>query len=58
MLVTHDVAEAVALADRVVLIEDGRVHSTSTVDLPRPRRHGTPEVAAIEGWVLDRLLRS
>ena len=25
MLVTHDVAEAVALADRVLVIEDGRI---------------------------------
>ncbi|MFM2342849.1 MAG: hypothetical protein RLZZ592_2502, partial [Pseudomonadota bacterium] len=25
LLVTHDVAEAVALADRVLLVEDGRI---------------------------------
>jgi sulfonate transport system ATP-binding protein len=29
-----------------------------TVDLPRPRRRGDREAAAIEGRILDRLLRS
>jgi sulfonate transport system ATP-binding protein len=27
------------------------------VELPRPRRHGDPAAAAIEGRILDRLLR-
>ncbi|MGX1423542.1 sulfonate transport system ATP-binding protein [Bradyrhizobium elkanii] len=37
ILVTHDVAEAVALADRVLVIEDGRIAEDVTIDLPRPR---------------------
>ena len=37
ILVTHDVAEAVALADRVLVIEDGRIAHDIHVDIPRPR---------------------
>ncbi len=36
LLVTHDVDEAVALADRVLVLEDGRIVHTVTVDRPRP----------------------
>ena len=41
LLVTHDVSEAVALADRVVLIEDGRIALDQRVALPRPRQRGS-----------------
>jgi sulfonate transport system ATP-binding protein len=57
IVVTHDVSEAVALADRVLLIEEGVVTMDIAVDLPRPRRRGDPRTAAIEGRILDRLLR-
>ena len=57
VLVTHDVAEAVALADRVVLIEDGVVRLDLPVPLSRPRRRGTPEAAALEARILAHLLR-
>ena len=40
VLVTHDVAEAVALADRVIVIEDGHVSQDLRIDLPRPRARG------------------
>jgi sulfonate transport system ATP-binding protein len=56
IVVTHDVSEAVALADRILLLDAGRVAMDVTVDLPRPRRHGDPAAAAIEGRILDRLL--
>ncbi len=56
ILVTHDVAEAVALADRVLVIEDGRIALDVDVDAPRPRRHGDPYLAALEGRILDHLL--
>jgi sulfonate transport system ATP-binding protein len=56
IVVTHDVSEAVALADRILLLDAGRVAMDVTVDLPRPRRHGDPGAAAIEGRILDRLL--
>jgi sulfonate transport system ATP-binding protein len=57
IVVTHDVSEAVALADRVLLLDAGRVEMDITVDLPRPRRHGDPAAALLEGRILDRLLR-
>lgn len=56
VLVTHDVAEAVVLADRIILLEEGHVALDLTVDLPRPRHHGSPEVAEYEHRILDRLL--
>lgn len=56
ILVTHDVAEAVALADRVLVIEDGRIVQDFSVDIPRPRRRGSAELAALEGAILKHLL--
>lgn len=58
ILVTHDVTEAVALADRIVLLEDGVVALDVTIDLPRPRGRGTAEFGAIVDRILRRLLRS
>jgi sulfonate transport system ATP-binding protein len=57
VLVTHDVAEAVALADRVLLVEDGRVTLDEAVPLARPRAHGSAAFAALEGRVLSRVLQ-
>jgi sulfonate transport system ATP-binding protein len=56
VLVTHDVAEAALLADRILLIEEGGIALDLRVDLPRPRRAG-PAVADIEARILERLLR-
>jgi sulfonate transport system ATP-binding protein len=36
LLVTHDVDEAVALADRVLVLDEGRVVYTLSIDQPRP----------------------
>jgi sulfonate transport system ATP-binding protein len=55
IMVTHDVAEAVTLADRVLMIEDGKVGLDHRVDLPRPRQRGSPELAALEGRILREL---
>ncbi len=56
LLVTHDVQEAVALADRVLLIEDGHLALDERVPLPRPRSRGDAGFAAIEDRVLRRVL--
>ncbi|WGV22785.1 aliphatic sulfonates ABC transporter ATP-binding protein [Pseudomonas putida] len=56
LLVTHDVSEAVAVADRVILIEDGEVGLDLTVDLARPRARGSHRLAALESEVLNRVL--
>jgi sulfonate transport system ATP-binding protein len=39
--VTHDVAEAGTLADRVLIIEDGEIALDLPIDLPRPRERGS-----------------
>jgi sulfonate transport system ATP-binding protein len=57
LLVTHDVGEAVALADRVILVEDGAIALDERVDLSRPRSRGNPAFAAIEDRVLQRVLQ-
>jgi sulfonate transport system ATP-binding protein len=57
LLVTHDVQEAVALADRVILIEDGRIALDERVALARPRSQGDPGFAALEQRILDRVLQ-
>ena len=58
ILVTHDVAEAVALADRVLVLEDGRIAHDIDVDIMRPRQRGSAELAALEGSILRELLRA
>ncbi|MBB3212477.1 sulfonate transport system ATP-binding protein [Herbaspirillum sp. Sphag1AN] len=57
VLVTHDVQEAIALADRVVLIEDGKITLDQTINLPRPRARGNPEFAHLEASILARVLQ-
>jgi sulfonate transport system ATP-binding protein len=55
LLVTHDVAEAVTLADRVIVIDKGAIALDVRIDLQRPRARGSAEVAALEGRILDEL---
>jgi sulfonate transport system ATP-binding protein len=57
ILVTHDVAEAVTLADRVIVLEEGRIAHDFEVALPRPRQRGAADVAALEGHILAKLLK-
>jgi NitT/TauT family transport system ATP-binding protein len=59
LFVTHNVREAARLADRIVLLSSrpGRVIYSTRVDVPRPRRIDSPEVAAIAADVTDRLRR-
>jgi sulfonate transport system ATP-binding protein len=55
LLVTHDVDEAVLLADRVLVLADGRIAADISVTLPRPRSHGAPGFAALRGRLLGEL---
>jgi sulfonate transport system ATP-binding protein len=57
ILVTHDVSEAVALADRVLVIEDGHIAHDIHVDVARPRQRGSANLAALEGGILRDLLK-
>ena len=52
LFVTHDLDEAVLLADRVVVMRHGQIADILTIDLPRPRQdigtlRGLPEYAAL-----------
>ena len=58
ILVTHDVAEAVALGDRIVLIDHGAIAGDISVGLTRPRQRGSAEFTRVEAQILDRLLAS
>ena len=57
LLVTHDVQEAIALADRVVLIEDGCITLDERVTLARPRVRGNAAFAQLEERILARVLQ-
>jgi sulfonate transport system ATP-binding protein len=46
LLVTHDVEEALLLADRVLTMSGGVIAHELAVDLPRPRDVGDPRFAA------------
>jgi sulfonate transport system ATP-binding protein len=56
VLVTHDVQEAVLLADRILLIEEGRLALDLKVGLARPRARGSVDFGSLEQKVLDRVL--
>src|SRR5919202_2471330 len=56
LLVTHDVEEAVVLADRVIVIEQGQIALDLPVTLPRPRQTGDAEFAHLKERVLDRVM--
>ncbi|MTH77136.1 ABC transporter ATP-binding protein [Paracoccus aestuariivivens] len=55
ILVTHDVAEAVALSDRVIVLGQGGI--LHRVDIVRvgPTSRGSAELAAIEAEILDAI---
>ncbi len=55
LLVTHDVDEAVALADRVVVLADGRIASDTAIAAPRPRERTDSALAATSRQLLAAL---
>ncbi|WP_207458988.1 ATP-binding cassette domain-containing protein [Azospirillum sp. SYSU D00513] len=55
LLITHDVAEAVALADRVLVLRDGRIALDLAVDLPYPRPPGNRCAAELESLILGEV---
>jgi sulfonate transport system ATP-binding protein len=55
-LVTHEVEEAVYLADRVIVIEAGEISLNLQITLPRPRNQGSAEFAELKVRILDQIL--
>jgi len=55
VLVTHDVEEAVVLADRVLSLAGGKVAAAIDVDLPRPRDRLSASFSARVAEVLESL---
>ncbi|KOV70387.1 sulfonate ABC transporter ATP-binding protein [Streptomyces sp. AS58] len=55
LLVTHDVEEAVLLADRVLVMDDGVIAHEQPVDLERPRDLTDPRFARLRARLLQRL---
>ncbi|MBH8601516.1 ABC transporter ATP-binding protein [Thermoactinomyces sp. CICC 23799] len=56
LLVTHDVEEAVTLADRVILLKDGKVATDIPVTLPRPRQRDDARFSSLTGRILKEIM--
>jgi sulfonate transport system ATP-binding protein len=55
LLVTHDVDEAIQLADRIVVLIDGRISVDQVIDLPVPRSAASAGVAELRRLLLNEL---
>jgi sulfonate transport system ATP-binding protein len=55
LLVTHDVQEALLLADRALVLRDGRIAEEFVVDVPRPRALDNPRILALRRALLSAL---
>jgi sulfonate transport system ATP-binding protein len=55
LLVTHDVDEALALADRVLVLGDGQITHSSVIGLARPRDRDHPTLTALRLRLLSEL---
>ena len=56
VLVTHDVEEAVALANRVILIEEGKIVLDLPVRLSYPRRRDHPVFSKLVSQILNKIM--
>jgi sulfonate transport system ATP-binding protein len=55
LLVTHDVEEALLLADRVLLLANGAIAGSWRVDVKRPRRGADSRIVALKASLLQAL---
>ncbi|MEU4092273.1 ABC transporter ATP-binding protein [Streptomyces sp. NPDC026673] len=55
LLVTHDVDEALLLADRALVMRDGVIAHDTPVELARPREVGDPDFTALRSRLLAEL---
>ena len=55
LLVTHDVDEAISLADRILVLDGGRITVDRRVELDRPRERTDPRTEALRAELLVSL---
>ena len=55
LMVTHDVDEALVLADRVLVMEQGHIILDQVVDLPHPRKKTGARFASLRSDLLSAL---
>jgi len=55
LLVTHDVEEAILLADRVIVLSDGALRADVRIDQPRPRSRASATVVQLRQRLLAEL---
>jgi sulfonate transport system ATP-binding protein len=55
VLVTHDVDEAILLADRILVLSNGTIDVDLPVNLPKPRDRADPQFAALRVRLLAEL---
>jgi sulfonate transport system ATP-binding protein len=55
LLITHDVDEAILLADRALVIDRGRIIASITIDLPRPRELSLPGFLSLRKQLLGAI---
>jgi sulfonate transport system ATP-binding protein len=58
LFVTHDVSEAVTLADRVIVLDQGRITLDVSVPNPRPRERGAADLAKLEARLLQAIFKA
>jgi sulfonate transport system ATP-binding protein len=56
ILVTHDVEEAVALANKVILIEEGEIVMNIPIRLPYPRLRDNPLFSSYVTQILNKIM--
>lgn len=56
LFVTHDVEEALALGETIVVLDAGRIADHLDIALPRPRETGCPEFLPLRRRVLEAIV--
>ncbi|CAM3939437.1 ABC transporter ATP-binding protein [Alkalicoccus chagannorensis] len=57
VMVTHDIDEALALCDRIIILkgQPGVLHDNLKLTQPKPRRKSDPELARVKEYILESL---
>jgi len=55
ILITHDVREAIALADRILVLKEGGIARDIPIDVPLRLRHTSPALSRLEKTILSEV---